>query len=204
MMRVTTLLLALLLLLAAAGCAATEDTNDAPSPAGSDDDALSPAEGSDDTPTSAAANDDAQIYAAAIRQIYHVDHSFGESPGWPLVYVVSVTDDSAMVDAPSAPSQTLSAELQEAITAELSDQPFELIWIDSPDEAPIDPTNGQIAGGDGIIITLGNIHPQNDGSVQLSFFMSCADTCGVGKTYVLNQNFGNWQVTGSVGPEIAS
>lgn len=203
MMRVTTLLLALLLLLAAAGCTATEDTTDAPTPSGNDD-ALSPAGSDKDEPIPADAGDDAQIYAAAIRQIYNVDHSFGQPPGWPLVYVVSTTEDSAMVDAPTAPSQTLSPKLQEAITAELSDQPFELIWIDSSDEAPVDPSNGQIAEGDGIVITLGNIHPQDDGSAQLPFFMTCGGLCGIGKTYVLERAGDAWAVTGSVGPEIMS
>ena len=184
MKQVTTFLLALLLLLAAAGCATTEDTND--------------------TPTPAANNDEAQIYAAAIRQIYTVDHSFGESPGWPLVYVITTTDDSAMIDGPVAPSQTLPAELQRAITAELSDLPFEVIWIADHDEAPIDPTNGQVAEGEGIIISLGNIHSQDNGSVQLPFFMTCGGLCGIGKTYVLTQVDGAWPVTGSVGPEIMS
>jgi hypothetical protein len=174
-------LLALVLLLAVAGCV-----------------------GDDGQPTQVATGDQAQIYAAAIRQIYSVDHSFGEAPGWPLVYVVSVTDDSVMVDAPTAPSQTLSTELQEAITAELAEQPFELIWITSTDEAPIDPGNGQVAEGEGIIITLGNIHMQADGSAQLPFFMTCGGLCGIGKTYVLNQVDGAWQVTGSTGPAIMS
>lgn len=191
MKRVTTFLLALLLLLAAAGCTATEDTNDAPTPA--------------------AINDNVQIYAAAIRQIYTVDHSFGESPGWPLVYVVTTTDDSAMVGGPAAPPvgadprvRLLTAELQQAITAGLSDLPFEVIWIDSHDEAPIDPTNGQVAEGDGIIISLGNIHSQDDGSVQLPFFMTCGGLCGIGKTYVLTQAGDAWRVTSSTGPEIMS
>jgi len=65
MTRVIALLLALLLLLVAFGCTATEATNDNSNPA--------------DT------NDDTQIYATAIRQIYTVDHSFGEPPGWPIV-----------------------------------------------------------------------------------------------------------------------
>lgn len=184
MIRVTTLLLALLFLLVAAGCTATEDTNDDPNPANT--------------------NDDAQIYAAAIRQIYTVDHSFGKPPGWPLVYVVTTTHDSAMVSAPTTPSQKLPADRQEAITAELADESFELIWIETFDDAPIDPTNGQIAEGDGIIITLGNIHPQDDGSVQLPFFMTCGSLCGIGKTYVLNQIYDVWQITGSVGHEIMS
>ena len=50
-----------------------------------------------------------------------------------------------MVDAPTAPSQELSADLQEAITAELADEPFELIWVEAFDDASIDPTSGQIA-----------------------------------------------------------
>jgi hypothetical protein len=180
-MMMKTFLLALLLLLAVASCTGADDS----------DEALS-------------VEAEAQIYAAAIRQIYTVDHSFGEAPGWPLVYVVSATDDSVMVGAPTAPSQTLSLELQEAITAELVDQPFELTWVASTSEAPIDPDNGQIAEGEGIIITLGNIHGQDDGSAQLPFFMTCGGLCGIGKTYILNQVDGAWQVTGSTGPEIMS
>jgi len=47
-----------------------------------------------------------------------------------------------MVDAPAAPAQILAADLQEAITAELAGEPFELIWITAFDDTPIDPTNG--------------------------------------------------------------
>ena len=184
MIRGTTLLLALLLLLAAAGCTASKDTNDDSTPA--------------DT------NDDAQIYAAAILEI----HSFARSSG--QVYLVATTNDLVYAGAPTAPSQKLPADLQEAITAELAGEQFELIWIEAFDDAPIGPINPDsaegwhIADGDGIIITLGNIHPQDDDSVQLSFFMTCADLCGTGKTFVLNQSFNNWHITGSVGPEIAS
>ena len=184
MIRGTTLILALLLLLAAAGCTVTGDINSNPNPA--------------DT------TDDAQIYAAAILEI----HSFARSSS--MVYLVTTTDDLAYADAPVAPSQKLPADLQEAITAELAGEPYELIWIEAFDDAPIGPINPEnaegwhIADGDGIIITLGNIHPQDDNSVQLSFFMTCADLCGIGKTFVLNQSFKNWHITGSVGPEIAS
>ena len=132
--RATPFLLALLLLLALAGCTAADEPTGDPGPAGS--------------------GEDAQIYAAAIRQIYTVDHSFGEPPNWPLVYVVNSTNDAVMPDAPVAPSQNLSPELLAAIQAELVDQPFELIWIDGVDEAPIDSSNGQVADGEGIITTF--------------------------------------------------
>ena len=183
-MRVRTILLALLLLPAVAGCTASEETNDDPNPAG--------------------ANDDAQIYAAAISEI----HSYARSSG--LVYLLTSTEDLSYADAPAAPARNIPVDLQQAITAELAGEPFELIWIESFDDAPIGPINPQsaagwhIAEGDGIVISLGNIHPQEGGSVQLSFFMTCADLCGVGKTYVLNQSNGNWHVSDSVGPEIAS
>jgi hypothetical protein len=148
--------------------------------------------------------DQAQIFAATIRQIYTVDHSFDKAPGWPLVYVISVTDDSALAGTPGAPSQPLSPALQDAIAAELADQSFEVIWIESRDEAPVDPADGRIAGGDGIIIALGSIQEQDDGSAQLSFFMTCGGLCGIGKTYVLKRAGDAWRVTGSVGPEIIS
>lgn len=201
-MTVRTFLLALLLLLAVTGCAGAGDADETAAPDG----------GAGGTPTSdepmdqpeLSGSDEAQIYAAAVRQIYNVDHSFGQPPGWPLVYLVGNTDDSMMPDAPAAPPQRLTDGVQEAIVTGLADQPFEVIWIDEVDEAPIDPTNGQVAEGDGIIITLGNIHVQDDGSVQLPFFMTCGGLCGIGKTYVLNQVGDAWQVTGSVGPEIMS
>lgn len=192
MKRMPVLFAFLVLVLAVAGCTATADTNETVTPTGIGEQ------------TPAAGNDAAQIYAAAIREIYTVDHSFGEAPGWPLVYALTFTDDSTMFDGPKAPSETLPATLQEAIAAELSDLPFEMIWIDDFDEAPIDPTDGSVADGQGIIITLGNIHPQDDGSVQLSFFMTCGGLCGIGKTYILNQVGDAWQVTGSTGPEIMS
>jgi len=183
-MKATTFLLALLYLLGVTGCTAADESTGDPGPSDS--------------------GDDAQIYAAAIRQIYTVDHSFGQPPGWPLVYVVNSTDDAVMSYAPAAPSQDLAPELLAAIQTELVDEPFELIWIDNVDEAPIDLSNGQVAEGEGIIITLGNIHPQNDGTIQMSFFMTCGGLCGIGKIYIMSQVDGAWQVTGSVGPEIMS
>jgi hypothetical protein len=202
-MTVRTLLLAFLLLLAAAGCSRADDADEAATPVGNADGGSIGDEPTDEPGLSE--SDQAQIYAAAVRQIYNVDHSFGnQSPAWPLVYLMRTTDDTVMPDAPDDPSQRLSGPLQEAIAAELAGEPFQLIWFDETEGAPIDPTNGQVADGEGIIITLGNIHGQDDGSVQLSFFMVCGGLCGIGKTYILNPVDNTWQVTGSTGPEIIS
>ena len=178
------ILLILLLILAAAGCMTTDTPKNGPNPIN--------------------IHDKAQIYAAAIREI----HSYARSST--LVYVVTTTEDMAIFDGPIDPSQKLPDDLQEAIMAELAEETYELIWIEAPEDAPTSPINPEtgdgwkIAEGEGMIITLGNIHPQEDGSVQLSFFMACADVCGIGMNLVLNQDYDNWHVSGSVGPEIAS
>ena len=138
-MRKNILFVVLLLFLAATGCTATEGTND--------------------DPYLVDTNDDAQIYAAAIREI----HTFERSRG--LVYMVTTTEVYKIFDAPTAPPQYFQKDLQQAITAELTDEPYKLIWIEDFDDAPFNPVNWKnvegwkIAEGDGMIITLGNIHP---------------------------------------------
>jgi len=176
MMRTKNLLLVLLPLLVVVGCMTTRETT----------------------------NDAAQIYAAVIREI----HSFAYSRS--LVYVVTTTEDYTIFNTPTAPPKLLPADLQGMIAEELADEPYELIWIEVFDDASFDPVNWQeadewrIADGDGMIITLGNVHYQEDGSAQLSFFMTCAQMCGIGKNFVLEKHNGVWLVIGSVGPEIAS
>ncbi len=145
-----------------------------------------------------------EIYAAAIRQVYNVDHSFGSPPGFPLVFISTTTDDGALLDAPWAAEQELRPELLQAVEAELADQPFEIIWVKSLDDVPMDESKARIADGQGIYITLGNILPQDDGTVQLPFFMYCGALCALGKIYVLTAVDGVWLVTGSVGMEIMS
>ena len=159
--------------------------------------------GQPELPEAVSDDDRAQIYAAAVRQIYTVDHTFGsDPPEFPFVYIVTTTDDGSLLDAPAREAQEIPAELQQAIEALLSDLPFDVIWIASLDEAPVDPNNGSIADGLGIVITLGNILPQEGGAVHLPVFMVCGGLCALGKTYVLEHVEGGWQVTGSVGPEI--
>lgn len=200
---------------------APEDTTEPPAASSTPEDTLEQATAANtpaDTPEQATAaskpmntpeplsDDDAgQIYAAAIREVYNVDHSFGgEPPDFPFVYIATTTDEGTLLDAPATPPQKLSPELQQIIEAELTDQPFEIIWVASLDEVPVDKSNGQVAEGKGIYITLGNVLPQDDGTVQLPFYMLCGGLCALGKVYVLADADGAWQVTGSVGPVIMS
>jgi len=222
-MKKSHLLILLILLFAASGCAqanqpvqtAVTATHTPASPtqaaelpeptatATRTDEPAPPATVPPEAPEPLSESDAAQIYAAAVRQIYTVDHTFGsDPPEFPFVYIVTTTDDGSLLDTPATDPQELPAELQQVIEALLSDLPFEVIWIANLDEAPVDPNNGSIADGLGIVITLGNILPQEDGSVHLPVFMVCGGLCALGKTYVLDQVQGGWQVTGSIGPEI--
>lgn len=145
------------------------------------------------------------IYKAVITEAYFVDHSFQQPPMWSTIYVHRITEDLILEpDAPRSDSQLISNEIQQGLTTGLDNIPADIFWIGDASEASIDPQNGQILDGRGVILTLGNIHLQDDGSVWVSFWLQCGSLCGIGKTYVLEESNGGWQVTGSTGIDIMS
>ncbi len=148
-------------------------------------------------------NIQAAVYAAVARQLYTVDHTFGDQPpDWPVLYLVSVTDDG--VGDPNAPQgepRQLSENLRSKIADHLSDLPAKRLWIESREQAKIDPNNGAVEGGSGVIITVGNIHPQTDGTVHVSASLYFSALGAAGKTYILSNIDGTWTVTGTTGVE---
>lgn len=50
-------------------------------------------------------SDAGQIYAAAIRQMYSVEHSFDDPQEFSLVYIANTTDDGTTLDVPATPPQ---------------------------------------------------------------------------------------------------
>ena len=144
--------------------------------------------------------DQAAVYAAVIRQLYTVDHTFGDQPpNFPVVYLVRGTDDG--VGDPNAPrtgTHVLQDSTQTAITAALVDLPAEFRWVEDADNVPREAQTGAVADG-GAIITLGNVHLQEDGSALVSAQLYFAMLGATGKTYVLEQVDGVWQVTGDTG-----
>jgi ABC-2 type transport system permease protein len=148
-----------------------------------------------------ATGDESAIYAAIVRQLYTVDHTFGDQPpNWPVVYLVRRTDDSVGdPEAPRTESRLLATEVQEAITASLADLPAEFRWIDGQEEV-VAKDNGRVLE-DGAIITMGNVYLQDDGSVYVSASLYFGSLGATGKTYVLQRVNGTWQVTGTVGAE---
>ncbi|MCB8944011.1 MAG: hypothetical protein H6658_09675 [Ardenticatenaceae bacterium] len=149
--------------------------------------------------TSADSVDESEVYAAVIRQIYTVDDTFSGTFKPAVVYLINSTDDSVGdPEIEQLVSHPLDAEMQKKITAALSDLPAQWIWVDSRDDVPINPDTGGVEG-EGAIITLGNIHPQEDDSIQVSGSIYVGNLAAGGQTYVLEQVDGNWTVTGNTG-----
>jgi hypothetical protein len=147
------------------------------------------------------AEDTAEMYAAVIRQIYTVDDTFGGTLQAPTLYLVRTINDTASDPATEQSEPVvLSEEVQAAITSQLADLPTELIWVDTFEDVTLNPDMGEVPDG-GAIIQLGNIHPQDDGSAQVSGSIYVANLAAGGKTYVLEQSDGNWEVTGTTGVE---
>jgi ABC-2 type transport system permease protein len=146
--------------------------------------------------------DEAAIYAAIVRQLYTVDHTFGDQPpNFPVVYLLQWTDDS--VGDPGAPQndpRLLPPVVQEGIAAVLADLPAEFRWVATKDEVPLEESGGRVKDG-GAIITVGNVREQDDGSVHVSASIYFANLGAAGKTYVLRQVNGVWQVVGTTGTE---
>jgi ABC-2 type transport system permease protein len=138
------------------------------------------------TPTPPLPEDDqVAIYAAVIRQ----------PPYFPLVYLVQITDDAAgHPSAPQAEPRWLPESVQTAIVAALADFSAEFRWVKDAAEAPRTEDTGEVKGN-GAIVTLGNIHPQADGSVLVSVRLDFSDLAR-GKTFIVQKVEGAWQVVG--------
>jgi hypothetical protein len=201
-------LIALLLAACAAGGGTTATPPPAPTatapnaaptttPPGTTEPAATPA--GEDAPTGNTA-DTAAIYAAVIRQLYEVDNSFEQPPNWPYLYILSETDDSIAGLGEVEPSETIPPAAQAAITDLLADLPAEITWIESWDDAPIEEEGGAVRAGDGVIVTLGNIHPTDEDTVEVPSGLYCGGLCGTGMTYVVEREGDAWVVMGVTGP----
>ncbi len=154
----------------------------------------------ENTDANGANADEVAIYSAVVRQIVTTDDTFGGTLGKPVVYINSQTDDATGDPAQgSSESVTLSPEVQAGITAALSDLPSTITWVESRDALEFD-ENGSITGG-GVLITLGNIHPQESDAVHVGGSIYVGSLAAGGKTYVLENQDGAWAITGTTGME---
>jgi hypothetical protein len=150
-------------------------------------------------PTSSTELDEVAIYAAVIRRIYLEDDTFGGTLQPPTLYLVRTTDDGVgdPEEERSAPNR-LPEGVQREIAEALDGLPTEIVWVDHRDRVPQDQTRGIVANG-GAIITVGNLHPQQDGSVHVSGSIYVGMLAAGGQTYVVERVNGVWEVTGTTG-----
>jgi ABC-type transport system involved in multi-copper enzyme maturation permease subunit len=139
--------------------------------------------------------DQSVIYGAAIYQLYSVDFFSNQPPPSGDIYLVQwtavTTDDT---DIARGESRQLPEEVQAQISAELEDLPAQAHWISNPDELEYLPETGEIEGG-GVIITLGNIQDQGDGSVLVTAGIFPGNAKGMSRSYKVERVEGVWQVT---------
>lgn len=146
------------------------------------------------------AQDEIAIYAAVARQITGPDDTFGGTLDKPLIYILSATNDTAGdPEQPQAEPRELSPEVQDGISAALADLPSEIRWIASRDEVEMNEMGQAVDGG--VFVTLGNIHPQDDGTVQVAGSIYVANLAAGGQTYIVEEKDGVWVITGNTGVE---
>jgi ABC-2 type transport system permease protein len=151
--------------------------------------------------------DTAAIYAAVLHEFYTVDHTFGNAPDFPIIYILKTTDDSvgdpnASQGEPSPIPEGIQSRVTELLSKDgTGDEnlslPAEIIWIDNPDDVPY--TNTGAVEDFGAYIVLGNIFLKEDGSAMVSGSLYISFLAATGKTYILNSVEGHWVVTGNTG-----
>ena len=142
--------------------------------------------------------DQADIYAAVLHEV-HVENTDAET-----LYVLTTTDDSVGdPDIPRMPAATLDEDLQSGIQDALSGDPVTIRWIADRSEVP-GLANGDGVVADGLLITLGNIQAQPDGSVWVSVSEYAGMLDGSGRTYILIKMEDGWEVIGTTGVEWTS
>ncbi len=146
--------------------------------------------------------EEVQIYSAVAQQLYEVDHTFGEKPpNFPYLYLLQTTNDS--VGDPNLQKGDpviLEAKVQEGVGGLLGNLPAEIHWVPDKDAVPLDEKTGAVPGN-GAIITFGNIHLKEDGTVLVSASLYFGNLGASGKTYILTQVDGKWKITGTTGVE---
>lgn len=125
--------------------------------------------------------DQVGIYTAVIRQLYTVDHTFGQDPQFPVVYLAAEAGNA------------VDPAVEEGVLAALSSPSVRFEWMKDSASAPRD-ENGAVEGG-GSIVSVGTIQPLTENKVTLDASIYIAPLAAGGYTYVLEKIDGVWQIT---------
>jgi hypothetical protein len=143
--------------------------------------------------------DEVAIYSAVIRRIYTHDDTFGGTLNAPTVYVVSTTDDGAGdPDIERSEPRSISPAVQEGVVEALADLPADFFWVEDAADVLLEADTGAV-NDDGVIVTLGNIHEEEDGSALVSGSIYIASLAAGGQTYIVEKIDDAWQITGTTG-----
>ncbi|MCB8978998.1 MAG: hypothetical protein H6657_16415 [Ardenticatenaceae bacterium] len=143
--------------------------------------------------------DEVAIYTAVIEQLYTRDDTFGGTYQAADTYILSQTNDSAGdPDIEPLEPQVLTTAVQDKITAALAHLPTNMIWVEAMTAVSLDPATGAVANS-GIVLTLGNIHPQSNGTVLVSASIYVGSLAAGGQTYILEKDANGWQIKGTTG-----
>ena len=140
-------------------------------------------------------SNESKIYGTVIKQLYVVDYPPGSVTG----YIMRYTDDSTGTESPMLNSALISESLQKAILTALGDIQLYFKWVDKGSDV-----SEQVLSGSSCQIILGNIHLQEDDSVQVTASLFYGGTGGGGTTYILKMINGVWTVTGRTGSSLES
>jgi hypothetical protein len=143
--------------------------------------------------------DRAEIYAAVVRRVTTEDDTFGGNLNPTTVYIIQHTDDRAGDQtAAQGESIRITDDLRQRITDDIGDLSAEIVWVDAQEDVPTESDTGSVSGN-GAIITLGNIHPQDDGTVWVAGSIYVGMLAAGGQTYVVEEIDGAWTITGNTG-----
>ncbi|MGC9522623.1 MAG: hypothetical protein ACP5HG_12165, partial [Anaerolineae bacterium] len=83
------------------------------------------------------------------------------------MHILTRTDDQAgNLTGPQSESEALSEAVQDGVTEALSDLPTTVVWVEAREEVPMTEPPERMEGN-GAIITLGNIQPQDEDAVHV-------------------------------------
>jgi len=142
------------------------------------------------------------IYAAVIRQLVTIDHTFGQAdPGFGVVYVINGPVERA--DDPSRPIGEVKAHrpfgsrVVKGLRAALDDLP-DVTFVEDRSAVVAGEAPGHVIN-DGVLLTLG---PIRGGAtrVEVGNSLWISGLAGQWLTYVLERKSGTWEVAGTTGP----
>jgi hypothetical protein len=131
-------------------------------------------------------DDQIAIYVSLIRHIFKNNPRYLEGIGHTLDVYTDTADGWRTFDRVDPYSYekhvfSIPKELQSAVTAGASGLPFIIAWVEEPNYP---------------YLTLGNVYPQPDGSVQAAAEFIYGNLGSDGANYILHKVDGVWQVDG--------